>query len=112
MKTADVIEDLELIIYAAREPSQGYTTTPDYSDMKNNLTIIESLARDLIRDLQQPITEAKEMLELITSSRDAVKLLHQIQNSEHDLACYEQPWSETDRLECALAQIERREVTS
>jgi len=49
----DIIEDLELIIYGAQEPSHGHKITPAYQDMKNNLIIIESIATELIRDLKE-----------------------------------------------------------
>ena len=52
MKKKDIIEDLELIIYAAHEPTKEHTTTPTYKDMFNALIIIESLVRELIEQVE------------------------------------------------------------
>ena len=60
MTTIDITEDLEMIIYAVHEPTKGHTITPTYQDMFNALIIIESLARESIKQLSaipQGVTE-------------------------------------------------------
>jgi len=53
MSNEYIIKELEVILFAAEEPSKLTEGVPTYQHMRQNLEGIRQIARDLLRELQK-----------------------------------------------------------